>query len=186
MKKPCIVFSKLMIRKGVFYLKVSVNEALGRHIKENLGVYFTVTLFFAIGLAAGAFTAKALDNAQKQDLILYLNRFFQVLGNEKIKNTEIFLQSIKNNFQTIFFIWLFGITFIGIPFTLLVTSFRGFIIGFTIAFLIQGLGWKGFLFALAAVIPQNILYIPCLLIISSLSLCFSFQVFKKKLKSGFA
>lgn len=163
-------------------MKGRINEGLSKNIRENAGVYFTVTLFFAIGLSVGAFTVKALNINPKQDLVLYLNRFFQILNNQTVDRSAIFYQSLKANFQTIFFIWFLGVTIIGIPFILLITSFRGFIIGFTITFLIQGMGWKGFMLTLAAVLPQNILYIPCLLIISAVSLCFSIQVFRAKVK----
>lgn len=159
-----------------------LNEVLSKNIKENIGVYFTVTLFFAIGISVGAFTAKALDINQKQELVTYLNKFFQILNNQTVNKNAIFYQSIKNNFQTVFFIWFLGVTIIGIPFTLIITSFRGFIVGFTISFLIQGIGWRGFILTLAAVLPQNIIFIPCLLIISATSLCFSIQVFKTRIK----
>ncbi|MDF2672720.1 MAG: spoIIM [Clostridiales bacterium] len=159
-----------------------LNEVLSRNIKENIGTYFTVTLFFAIGISVGAFTVKALDVNQKQELVTYLNKFFQILNNQTINKNAIFYQSIKSNFQTIFFIWLLGVTVIGIPFILVITSFRGFIVGFTITFLIQGIGWKGFILTLAAVLPQNIIFIPCLLIISATSLCFSIQAFRIKVR----
>lgn len=162
-----------------------LNEVLSKNIKENIGVYFTVTLFFAIGISVGAFTVKALDVNQKQELLTYLNKFFQILNNQAINKNAIFYQSIKSNFQTIFFIWFLGVTVIGIPFILIITSFRGFIVGFTISFLIQGMGWKGFILTLAAVLPQNIFFIPCLLIVSAISLCFSIQVFKTKIKKRF-
>jgi stage II sporulation protein M len=159
-----------------------LNELLSRNIKENIGVYFTVTLFFALGVSIGAFTVKALDVNQKQELVTYLNKFFQILNNQTVNKNAIFYQSIKNSFQTIFFIWFLGVTVIGIPVTLMITSFRGFIVGFTISFLIQGIGWKGFVLTLAAVLPQNIIFIPCLLIISATSLCFSIQIFKTKIR----
>lgn len=165
-------------------MKKRLNEIIFVNIHENLGIYFIVTLFFAIGIAAGAFTIKALDYNKKQDLVIYLNNFFQVLSRENISNNEIFLQSLKNNFGTVFFIWLLSITIIGVPITLFITSFRGFIIGFTISFLIDGLGWKGLLFTSIALLPQNILYIPCLLIISSMSLTFSLHAFRYKINGA--
>lgn len=165
-------------------MKSRIGNVISNNIRENMGVYFTVTLFFSIGLAAGAFTLKAMDNAQKQDLVIYLNRFFQIIKGENISGGRAFYQSIKNNFQTVFLIWIFGITVVGVPLTLFVTSFRGFILGFTVSFLIQGLGWKGFLCFIASVLPQNIIYVPCILIISALSLRFSLNIFKRKVKRG--
>lgn len=165
-------------------MKSRVGNAISNNIKENVGIYFTVTLFFAIGLAAGAFTLKAMDYNQKQDLVIYLNRFFQIIKGERVSGGRAFYQSFKNNFQTAFLIWIFGITVVGVPLTLFITSFRGFILGFTISFLVQGLGWKGFLFFIASILPQNIIYVPCILIISALSLCFSLNIFKRKVKRG--
>lgn len=161
-----------------------INDALSRNIRENIGVYFTVTLFFAIGIAVGAFTVKALDYTQKQELVIYLNKFFQILDRETVNSFTILLQALKNNFLTVFLIWILSITIIGVPITLFIIAFRGFIVGFTISFLIQGLGWKGMLLALIAVLPQNILYIPCLLIISAVSMIFCLQIFRGKGKKG--
>lgn len=163
-------------------MKSGINDSLSRHIVENKGLYFVVTLFFAIGIAAGAFTVKALDFGQKQDLVVYLNRFFQLLDKEQVNNSTIFYQSIKNNFQTVLFVWILSISIVGAPITLFINAFRGFIIGFTISFLIQGLGWKGLLFITIAILPQNVLYIPCLLVLAAISLGYSLHVFKEKFK----
>lgn len=160
--------------------KIILNDSIGKNINENIGIYFTVTLFFAIGIAAGAFTVKTLNSADKQDMVIYLNRFFQVINSENVQRSSVLFQSIKNNFQTVFFIWILSITIIGVPGTLLITSFKGFIVGFAVSFLINGFGLKGFILTLIAVLPQNILYIPCLLIISAVSLNFSIQLFRKK------
>lgn len=165
-------------------MKNGLNDTLTRHIFENKGLYFIVTLFFAIGIAAGAFTVKALDFGQKQELVVYLDRFFQLLDKEQVNNTTIFYQSIKNNFQTVFFIWLLSITIVGAPITLFIDSFRGFIIGFTISFLIQGLGWKGVLFIAVAILPQNILYIPGVLILEAMSLGYALNMFKSKFRNS--
>lgn len=165
-------------------MRSTFNGAIAKNIRDNIGIYFTVTLFFAAGIAAGTFTIKALDYNQKQDLVIYLNRFFQILDKENVSSSTILYQSLKNNFQTVFLIWMLSITIIGVPITLFITSFRGFIIGFTVSFFIQGLGWKGLLFTTIAILPQNILYIPCLMIISALSLCFSLQAFRRKINRG--
>lgn len=160
--------------------KIIINDSIGKNINENIGIYFTVTLFFAVGIAAGAFTVKALNNADKQEMVVYLNRFFQIINSENVQKSSVLLQSVKNNFQMIFFIWILSITIVGVLSTLLITSFKGFIIGFAVSFLINGFGLKGFIFTLIALLPQNILYIPCLLIISAISLNFSIQIFRKK------
>lgn len=156
-------------------------EGILNHVKSNLALYFLVCTFFAVGVAAGAFTVRALDDVQKQALIKYLQGFFQILTSKNIDSSAVLIQSIKNNIQTVFVIWILGITVIGIPVTILIIGIRGFIIGFTVGFLINGLGSKGLIFTLLAILPQNIIIIPCLIAISVVSLSFSLMIIKNKM-----
>jgi stage II sporulation protein M len=165
-------------------LKYYKSDIIIKRIKKDMGVYLVVTLFFIIGLAVGSITVKVLDLNTKKELVLYLNRFFQIIDNESIKNISICYQSIKNNFQIVFFIWLLSITVIGIPVTLFIISFRGFILGFSVAFFVEGMGWKGLLLTIFAILPQNIVYIPCILGICAISLKFSINVLKRNLSNG--
>jgi stage II sporulation protein M len=160
------------------------SDIIIKSIKKDIKLYLAVTLFFIIGLAVGSITVKLLDINTKKELVLYLNRFFQIMDKESVKGISMFYQSIKNNFQTVFFIWLLSITVIGIPVTLFIVSFRGFIIGFSVALFIEGIGWKGILLTMFAILPQNIIYIPCILGISALSLKFSLNVLKRNLSNG--
>jgi stage II sporulation protein M len=146
-----------------------------------MGLYLLVIVIFAAGIAAGAFTVKALDDVQKQSLIKYLQGFFQILTSQKVDSAAVLVQSIKNNIQTIVIIWVLGITIIGIPVTLLVIGIRGFIIGFTVGFLINGLGIKGLLFTLLVILPQNMIIIPCLIGISVLSVSFSLMIIRDRM-----
>lgn len=169
--------------EGGDILKYRLNNSVKRNFMDNFGVYFLVILFFAIGISAGAFTIKAIDLSQKEDLVLYFNRFLQVLDRQAVNNNTVLLQSVKNNFQTVVLTWFLGITVIGIPLTILIVLFRGFMLGFTVGFLIEGMGWRGLLLAALAIIPQNIIYVTCLIIICVLSLSFSFHVLRSKMKS---
>lgn len=158
-----------------------VQENILNHIKSNIGIYFLVLIFFAIGVAAGAFTVRAMDDVQKQSLIKYLQGFFQIFTSQKVNSMAVLSQSIKNNIQTVFVLWILGITVIGIPVTLLVIGIRGFIIGFTVGFLIDGLGMKGLLFTLLVILPQNLIIVPCLIGISVLSISFSLMMIKDRM-----
>lgn len=159
-------------------------DVIVKSIKKDMVLYLTAIIFLLIGLAVGSITVKVLDFNQKKDLIVYLNSFFQIIGNESVKSSSIFYQSFKNNFQTVFFIWLLSITVIGIPVTLFIIGFRGFILGFTISLFIEGIGWKGVLLSIIGVLPQNIIYIPCIIGIAALSLKFSLNVLKRNLSNG--
>lgn len=164
-------------------MRMHNNEILSKHIRDNLGVYFIVILFFALGIATGAFTVKAMSSSQQESLVSYLNNFFQVIKSDSVSTGKNLAWSLKNNFQTVFFLWILGFTIIGIPFNLLITSFRGFLLGYTVAFLINSMSWKGLLFIIATILPQNIIYIPCLIVISAMSASFSLKVLRRKGKN---
>lgn len=158
-----------------------LKDIITSHLKSNSGLYFVVLIFFAIGVATGAFTVKALDDVQKQSLIKYLQGFFQILTSKKVDSLVVLKQSVLNNLQTVFVLWILGITVIGIPVTLLIIGVRGFIIGFTVGFLLDSLGIKGFFFTILAIVPQNIIIIPCIVGISAISINFSVMLIKDRL-----
>lgn len=165
-------------------MKYFNSDFIFKSIRRDIWFYFGAAIFFIIGLAVGSIALKVLNFNQKTDLIVYLNRFFQIMDKEKVENVNIFYQSLKNNFQTVFFIWFLSITVIGVPVTLFIISFRGFIIGFTVSLFIEGMGWKGLLLSLLAVLPQNIIYIPCIIGIAGISLKFSFRILKRNLSNS--
>ncbi|MDF2546442.1 MAG: stage sporulation protein [Anaerosolibacter sp.] len=158
-----------------------MREIAGRHIQGNLVIYFIVIMFLLIGISAGAFTVKALSDVQKQELIGYLRSFFQFINENSYDTFSILKQSLLNNIQTGVLIWLLGITIVGIPFILLLIALRGFIIGFTVGFLVEQMGIQGLFFALCAILPQNILIIPCFISIAVIGISFSLMIIKNKL-----
>src|SRR5690554_691876 len=115
--------------------------------------YFLVTLFFMIGISSGAFTTKSLSNAENRELITYFESFFKIIDFNTIDRFELLKQSLFNNLQTGILIWILGITVVGIPLILLIIAIRGFIIGFTVGFLLKQMGIKGLVFSLFSLLP---------------------------------
>ena len=157
-----------------------LKKAVQRQIKNNLGLYFLVLVFFASGIAAGAFTVDALSSVQKEELVNYFQSFFTVLDEEPVQSAAVFKQSLVNNAQFIILIWLLGITVIGIPLILLIIGMKGFIIGFSVSFLVEGMGLRGLLFALAAILPQNLFIVPGIIAAGVLGTSFSIKMLRRK------
>ncbi len=158
-----------------------LRDTVLNHIKQNKGLYTLILIFFGIGVGIGAFTFITLDDIQKQELVKYLQNFFQVLTGNNVDSVAILQQSIKNNLQSWIVIWITGITIIGIPVTLILIGVRGFIIGFTVGSFVDGLGMKGIIFTLLAIVPQNIIIIPCFIVMGVASISFSLMIIKNKL-----
>ena len=139
----------------------------GGYLKTNIVAYFFMILIFVIGVVVGALAVKTLPDEQKTELISYLHIFFTGLtqGTENTMFGSHVLSSVMfNNTKTIVLMWILGFTIVGIPFVLFILFTRGFIIGFTVGFLVNEYVMSGLLFALASVLPHNFFAIPAILI----------------------
>ncbi|MDP4177572.1 MAG: stage II sporulation protein M [Bacillota bacterium] len=152
-----------------------------KHFQDNFWLYMISLLCISIGIILGIYTVKYMGGLQKSDLISYLNSFTENTLKGKINSNAVLVETIKNNLPLLAAIWFLGLTIIGIPIILLFDIIKGFTVGFTISFFIKGLGSKGILVSLLGVLPQNIIYIPCLLISSVLAMEFSLSILRDKI-----
>jgi len=163
-------------------LNKRLNEVIIKHVEGNLLTYFFVIMFFMVGISSGAFTTKALSQAENKELIKYLQNFFRIVDTKVIDQFSILKQALINNLQTGVLIWILGVTIIGIPLILLLVAVRGFIIGFTVGFFIQQMGVKGLIFSILSLLPQNIIIIPGVIIVAVLGISFSIMLIRNKVK----
>jgi stage II sporulation protein M len=157
-----------------------IHETLIRHVKDNSHRYFMLLIAFTIGISAGAFTVNGLSAIQRDELINYFQGFLSLLDKQNIDTNELLKQALLDNGKTVLALWLLGLTIIGIPFIFVLISIRGFITGFTSGFVIQVLGIKGVLFTLFALIPKEIVIIPCIIALGVNGMNFSLNIIKNK------
>jgi stage II sporulation protein M len=119
-----------------------------------------------------------MDSAQKDDLLKYFTSIASSKNLKTISYNQVFFETIKNNLPVLAAIWFLGLTMIGIPATLIIDVLKGYTIGFTVSFFVNSMGIKGIWFSLLSVMPQNIIYIPCIIIASVISLRFSMMLVK--------
>ena len=153
------------------------------YIRANIVAYFFMILIFVIGIVIGAMAVKALPDDQKIELVGYLRVFFQGLAEQPagIGNTQSLLASVMgNNIKIIGIMWLLGFTIVGIPFVLFMVCLRGFVIGFTVGFLVNEYVMKGLLFAIVAVLPHNFLAVPAILATGVAATTFSLMLVRRK------
>ncbi|KAF0197388.1 MAG: stage II sporulation protein M [Bacillota bacterium] len=145
------------------------------HIRQRWLAYAIACLVFVIGTVSGAVTVKAITFHQKQDLIGYINTYFETMMVGKLE-AATWQSVVWMNFQTVVLMWLCGLIVFGVPVIIGLIFARGFVIGFSVGFLVDELGLKGFLFALASIIPHNLIVVPALVGLGALGICFSFSV----------
>ena len=155
-------------------------NGFGDYLKINIVSYFVVILIFLIGIVLGALAIKVLPDTQKMELVQYLNIFFSEFAHQAQGNMEILLTTLGSNLKIILLLWVLGFTIIGIPFVLFIIFTRGFIIGFTVGFLVNEYVFKGFLFALVSILPHNFIVIPLLAFTSVTAISFSIRLIRRK------
>ena len=153
---------------------------LFKQFQDNFIIYFIIAAIFAIGIIIGAITIKVLNQDQKNGTILFLNSFFKTIEGSNFENLAILKQSIIDNIKTIVLIGLTGMIVIGLPIIPVTVLFRGFALGFTVGFLVNEYGIRGFLFSILGIMPQNLFIIPGIISISSIGMAFSITSLKNK------
>lgn len=155
-----------------------------KHFKDNLFIYILLSLVFMVGISSGAITINMIDVEQKKELVGFLESFIKVINEDNIDNIMLIKQSFKNNLQTFIFLWFLGIVVVGIPLVIGLVFLRGFIIGFTVGLVVKEMAFKGFIFSVFSVLPQNIIFIPWIIISSAFTLIFSIRFIKSKVNKN--
>ena len=153
---------------------------VNKHIQENFWLYIISILCVFTGIILGIYSVKYMGEFERNDLVNYLMNFIDPSDTKGISYKLIFLQSIKNNLPVIIFLWFLGLTIVGIPIIIIIDLLKGFTVGFTFSFMISGLGKSGIGIAILGVLPQNLIYIPCIIFASVVSMEFSIMLLKNK------
>ncbi|GEN31868.1 stage II sporulation protein M [Cerasibacillus quisquiliarum] len=162
-------------------------KAIWTHFKEHATTYVFTIILFLTGIIFGAFIVNSMHFVQKQDLFFYLEKFFGQLATEDFLNRiDILKSSFAYHVKYLIFIFILGLSIIGLPLVWILLFLKGLVVGFTVGFLVNQLGMKGFLIASIAVAPQNLLIIPIYLIAGSLSMIFSLTLFNKLISRKFS
>lgn len=158
-----------------------INETVKRHLSDNIISYAIILFFFILGISMGALAVSNIDIDTKSEVKSYIDGFVSISRAESVHSSEILKQSIKSNLITSVILFFAGLTYAGVIIVPLISSFRGFCIGFTVAFLTDSLGRGGFMLSLVSILPQNLIYIPLIIIFCVCSISFSTAILKSKL-----
>ncbi|MGD7007906.1 stage II sporulation protein M [Metabacillus sp. 84] len=150
---------------------------MANHIKNHSSIYLFVCVLFMMGVIFGAIIVNSMTFSQKEDLFFYLSRFFGQVTDGKVADAgEMFQQSFMHNIKYLGLIWILGISIIGLPIILIMLFLKGMVVGFTVGFLVNQMGWNGFVLSFVSILPQNVLIIPCFIVLSAASISFSLKL----------
>lgn len=161
-----------------------ITTLITNHIRDNLKLYIIISLFLLIGIVLGVIFVNNMNEAQNQEVKMYLTEFVNSLKNgSKVNNIELLKDSLINNLILVFLMWFVGSTVIGIPIVIGIVVIRGFCFGYTISSILTTFTvGKGILFFATSMLLQNILFLPCLtaLAVSGVKLYKSIMKDKRK------
>lgn len=149
--------------------------------KDHLPFYLFVFVLFVTGIVFGAVMVGALTLEQRQELARHLSGFFVTVDQGGGFDTSgSFQQSLMLHLKWILLIWVLGLSVIGLPLVYALDFLKGVLVGFTVGYMIGQYSWKGMLFALVSVLPQNLIIIPAIVVTSVAATAFAVQLVKMR------
>jgi stage II sporulation protein M len=159
-------------------------SAISKHFECNYCLYIISFLFITIGIILGIYTVKYMGQIDKNNLAGCISDFSKSYKTFNINYRIIFFDAVKNQISIILAIWFLGLTMIGIPVILIINFSKGFTIGFSAGFFINTYGVKGIILALLAILPQNVIYLFCIVFCSVIAMEFSLMLIKDNFRKN--
>ena len=132
------------------------------YFRDRIFIFILVSVLFLMGAIFGILATGVLSSVQRENLLSYLDQGLH--GEIYTPNSVYARQTIVANIKIVFFLFFMGISEIGVPLALLLIFTRGFILGYSISFLLRTMGFKGLVLILTGVLPHNLLIIPALFV----------------------
>lgn len=152
------------------------------YLRSTAILYLVVLILLVLGLAVGALTVNVLDQSERLELAGYLEVFLRGLVDGQLRTDPplALRAACLQNLKTVGSLWILGLTVIGVPAIAAVVFLRGLVVGFTVGFLVKEMGAAGFFLAALAVLPQNLLALPALVITAVSALSFSLLLLRRR------
>lgn len=143
-------------------------SVLFEYVKKNKAEYIVVTAFLIIGIIAGIVFINNADSEKVNEIISNVAYIQGIIKeNDGIDKITLLSNCLKQNILLIVLIWFIGCTIIGMPILCAIILYKGFCIGYTISAIIATLEYrKAIIFIVLSLLPQNIIIIPSILLIS--------------------
>lgn len=154
-----------------------MKQKILQHIYASWWIYLLVGLCFMGGLVFGTLGVNSLNDKQ----VAYLNEIIDAgltQFQDELDFSQTTRQAIVKNLYNLGKIVILGLTVIGLPLILVIIFTRGFVIGFTIVFLIKQKSFLGGALSLLAVVPPNILSLPAYFLAAVTAINFSLYLIK--------
>ena len=147
-------------------------------ILPNKKLNYFAGMIILLGVLSGSIFLMLSSATDKNNVIKQIEVFFTNISKDNINSGLAFKNSIIINYLFIFFIWLFGLSMVGVFFNIFIAYLKGFLVGFSISSLFLTYQVKGFLGVIFYTFPSQILNLLVVYLLTIYSLMFSSHLFK--------
>ena len=155
-------------------VKTKVNDKL----KEQKKIYIFIIIVMLLGLISGIIYAVILNKNDHTIVKDSLDSFFLSIKDNNIDYKSALINSLIGNITFTTFIFLLGISIIGIPIIILSLFLKTFIFGFSISSIIYTYHLNGILKAITYTLPHQLITILMALFLGFYALYFGIKLFK--------
>ncbi len=141
-------------------------EKIRGNLKLNMVYYLIVFFIFVVGIMAGGYSGAALPSGARRALSAYIGGVFDA-STGSFAISSVFFQSLFAHVLLLLLISLCGLSIVLIPVSLFALLFRGFLVGFAAAALMNHAGAAGPFALLLCVVLPGLLLAPCYLYIAA-------------------
>jgi len=125
--------------------------------KKNKSLLTFVSILLIIGLITGSLFITILNENDKKLVLETITKYFNQIKLEQVDFVYILRTSFISNVIYILFIWLLGISILGIILILFFIFIKSFILGFSISSIIYKYNFKGILLSISYIFPHHII-----------------------------
>lgn len=148
-----------------------------KELSKKNSILLVIFIIFLIGLIFGSIYITILDDIEKTKILKEVNNFFISIDKlEFADKLSIFKNTLISNLLYFVFMWLLGLSVIGIPVIIIMIFFKSFILGFSISGIFAKYGLKGILGAFFYIFPSSVITSLLAIFLSVYSLILSIKL----------
>ncbi|WP_157722106.1 stage II sporulation protein M [Tumebacillus avium] len=159
-----------------------MKQASSLYMRDHLSLFVFTSVLFMIGALFGAIVVGALAEDQVASLNESLKGFFNAISLDQTGTTasEITWHSAASFLKTVGLLWILGMSIVGLPVIVIYIFIKGFVVGFSVGVIVSQFKGQGLLFSMAAILPQNLIYVPALILCGVAGISFSLMIVRSR------
>lgn len=134
------------------------------HVKHHLAAYIFLFVVFIAGFITGITAIFSLGSSEALEINTFLSNLLKGLPDANINNALEIKNALMFNGGLLFLIWFSGLSVIGVPLILPIIFYKGYTLGFSIAFILSYQLAPGLLIVVFSILPQTMIFLPLMLI----------------------